>query len=95
MTMSSIRAHFRCDGCVGAMTFDLDPAEVMNKSSSLHDFALKAVRAGSPREGGMSSVQGDQCLCDKCTTIVDAYVTEDRNATADEVNAALNKKAGV
>lgn len=35
------------------------------------------------------------CLCGKCTTIVDAYVTEDRNATANEVNAALNKKAGV
>ncbi|MER9768983.1 hypothetical protein NKJ09_23295 [Mesorhizobium sp. M0189] len=76
------------------MTFDLDPAEVLNKGTSLHDIAIETVRAGTPREGGLSSVQGEQCLCGKCTTIVDAYVTEDRNATADEVNAALNKKAG-
>lgn len=95
MTLSSIRVHFRCDGCVGAMTFDMDPAEAIPKGASLHDMAMDCARAGTPREGGMSSVQSDMCLCGKCTTIVDAYVTEDRNATADEVNAALNKKAGV
>ncbi|TIX28797.1 hypothetical protein [Mesorhizobium sp.] len=77
------------------MTFDMDPAEPIPPGSSLHDMAMEAVRAGTPREGGCSSVQGDMCLCDKCTSIVDRYVTEDRNATADEVNAALNKKAGV
>ncbi|WP_164774291.1 MULTISPECIES: hypothetical protein [unclassified Mesorhizobium] len=56
MTLSSIRAHFRCDGCVGAMTFDMDPAEAIPKGASLHDMAMETVRAGTPREGGMSSV---------------------------------------
>lgn len=85
----------RCDGCAGAMTFDIDPARAIPKGWSLHDLVIDCVAGDTPREGGTSSVQGDMCLCDKCTTIVDAYVTEDRNATADEVNAALNKKAGV
>ncbi|TIW26533.1 MAG: hypothetical protein E5V63_13225 [Mesorhizobium sp.] len=77
------------------MTFDMDAAEATPEGWSLYDMAVNSVRAGSPREGGFSSVQGEMCLCSKCTSIVDEYITEDRNATADEVNAALNKKAGV
>ena len=57
---------------------------------SWHDLIVDHVRGFGPREGGLSSVQGtDQCLCPKCTRTVDAFVTEDRNATDDEIEEAL------
>ena len=99
MTLQTIRVHMQCDGCAAPMSFDLDGAYEPPAGWSLFDVALDACRGGHVREGaGLSSVQGEseQCLCAKCTAIVDAIDTpDDRNATDDEIAAALNEAAGV
>lgn len=91
MTLLAIRAFMTCDGCGSRMSFDLDPAGKVTVGWSLFDKAIDACRGGLDREqDGLSSVQGsDKCLCASCTREVDAFVTEDRNATDDEIEEAL------
>lgn len=75
------------------MTFDIEGSYEPPCGWSIHDLAVDAVRGGHVREGrGLSSVQGesDMCLCAKCTNKVDAFVTEDRGATDDEIERALS-----
>lgn len=84
MPVTIIRAHFVCDGCGKPMTVDMDAAKTARANRSLHTMALDYL--------GMfdGSVQGDdECLCQSCTSKVDNFVTEDRNATSDEIRAAL------
>ena len=90
MTLKSISAKFECDGCGAAFVAYIDPARKLRADWSMFDMAVDAVR-GSILPGEQSSVQGesDQCLCERCTRTVDEFVTEDRNATDDEIEAAL------
>jgi hypothetical protein len=94
MTLKTIIAHMECDGCGKAMQFDLDGADATDaRSPSLMDIAIDECRGGYVRNlDGFASVQGEseQCLCPNCTSIVDAYVTEDRNATDGEIKEALD-----
>ena len=87
--LKEVEATFSCDGCSKPITVDLDAAW-QTEGWSVFDYALDAVRAGF--NGSMASVQGtdnDKVLCGHCTRIVDAFVTEDRNATDDEIDEAL------
>lgn len=98
MTILSVKARFACDGCGEKFSVDLDPAYRPPTHWSIDDVAVDCVRGAVGVEldkasdcTGLTSVQGDkQVLCPRCTHIVDTYVTEDRNATADEIERALN-----
>jgi hypothetical protein len=99
MSLDSIRAHISCDGCGAKFSVGMDPAHdrlpiVDGKQWALFDLAEDAVRGVvevHAKTDGSTSVQGGKMLCPACTSIVDGFVTEERNATADEVEAALRK----
>ncbi|MFV1626642.1 hypothetical protein VWY34_15265 [Phaeobacter sp. JH20_02] len=85
MPVTLIRAHADCDGCGVRVQTDLDAADQARSNRSLHSIAADYF-AGDPAY----SVQGaEKILCGRCTQIVDRFVTEDRNATDDEIKAAL------
>ena len=95
MTLKTIIAHLECDGCGKAMQFDLDGADATDESyPSLMDLAVEACSGGHVRNlDGLSSVQGDtaQCLCPKCTSIVDDFIGDDnRSATDGDIKEALD-----
>lgn len=91
MTLKSISAKFECDGCGAAFEAYIDPARTLPADWSMFDMAVDAVRGSVG--AACTSVQGEsnQCLCHKCTRAVDDFVTEDRNATDDEITAALER----
>lgn len=85
MPVIEITAKVECEGCAMPFSVDVDPAEEI--TGSVYDAVEEAVRGGG--HPLVCSVQGGKMLCQECTKQVDAYITEDRNATEDEVNAAL------
>lgn len=85
MPITVITAKAECDGSGCRMSSDIDAATMTRGNYSLHSAALD-----SYRDGMGHSVQGhEQVLCERCTTQVDDFVTADRNATDDEIRAAL------
>lgn len=96
MTLKMIIAHLECDGCGSVMQFDLDGSDATSDAvPSLMDLAIDACRGGRVRNlDGFSSVQGEseQCLCPKCSRVVDEIETpNDRNATDAEIKDILDR----
>lgn len=88
--LKEVEATFWCDGCGKPFTVEIDAAR-QTEGWSVFDYALDAVRAGF--DGSRATVQGsddDKALCGECTSKVDAYVTEDRHATDEEIDEALS-----
>lgn len=97
MTLKKIIAFMDCDGCGAEMHVQLDTGEKHSRAWDLFDVAVDGCR-GTVLENmsGFPSVQGNaQCLCPKCTKIVDDYMEAhkkpDRNATGDEIKDALDE----
>ena len=100
MSLMHIRAQFQCDGCGRGFIVEMDPGTSIPPDWTLFDEAVDCVRGGNvlrfvdqkrdePAGGIFCTVQADQHLCPGCTFKVDEFVTEDRNATADEIKKAL------
>lgn len=97
MTLLNVRAILTCDGCGKRMVVDLDPADERPRDWAWIDLVIDTVRGGNAlvEPDGLSSVQGesDQCLCPTCTKVVDSFVTDDRNATDEEISEALERQS--
>jgi ribosomal protein L37AE/L43A len=110
MTLIRTLCHFTCDGCGKPFVTRIQNAHKLPACDwTMFEFSEDSLRWGTafggytdirggvnPRsEMGLTSVQAGKHLCPACTSVVDDFVTEDRNATADEVEAALNKRENV
>ncbi len=97
-----ITARVECGGCGGHFRVNIDPAGKTPEGWTIFDKAVDAVRGGdavrinlsgqaNPKscDDGSSSVQHGWLLCGACTRKVDDAVEEDRNATAAEIERAL------
>jgi len=88
MSLSYIRARFRCDGCMAWFEVELDAAsERLPEDWSFFDIAVDAVRGGHieaaqhrAAEDGFCSVQDDKHLCAKCTREEDEKHPEEEAA---------------
>lgn len=104
MPLQAIRATFECDGCGRPFVLDMDAARKLPADWSLFDDVVDNIRGGIGYRGfadekrsgraqdtGLTSVQAGMCLCPICTRKADDAVPdeEDRNATDEEVRAAL------
>lgn len=103
MSLVHVRATFGCDGCGRNFIVELPNDMKANPEWTMFEEAVECLKEGdflryegdkrSGTEGPtFSSVQGGLHLCPQCTSLVDDYVTEDRDATEDEVKAALEAK---
>lgn len=85
MSIESITAKFRCDGCNAVIEWLLDPAE--SAPDSLAAYADEKLA-----DSIAYSIQGDHHLCQTCSHHVYEYVDDDtRDATPEEVQAALDE----
>ena len=105
MTLMHVRAQFQCDGCGRAFICELnnDTDLTGNAYASVFDLAIDCgLNSGAilryvdekdnkQPDHGLPSIQSGQHLCPGCTMRVDNYVTEDRDATLDEIKAAVEK----
>lgn len=82
-SLRSIKATFECGGCGKDFVAELDPDGDIASGWDLFEVALDQIRGGF--DGG--TLQGGYILCRKCSSEIDAVVTEDRNATEAECRA--------
>ena len=86
MAITSIKAHFECDGCGDRFWLTLDPADATKEVlPSIADIAEDTLRGGNPLNGECGSVQHDLHLCRKCTSKADAIGDEDHQPTRQEI----------
>lgn len=83
MPLIGVRAEFHCDDCGSPFSVDMEPSYVPEPGWSVYDIAVDAVRGSIRYTGpfhdglrGVSSVQGDRCLCGRCTDIHDKEPTD-------------------
>lgn len=77
MPLQEIRAHWLCDGCGKPFSVKMEPPNKFPRGWTLYDSAVDAVRGSidyqGPNQpngcGGMSAVEGDNCLCGHCDTL--------------------------
>lgn len=86
MSVIEITAKVGCDGCGVHFEVEVDPAEEV--TGSVFDAVEEAVRGGG--HPLVCSVQGGKMLCHTCTKKVDNFITDDRSATEEDVEKALD-----
>jgi hypothetical protein len=86
MAITSIRAHFECDGCGDRFWLEIDAAgETSDHTPSIADLAEDTLRGGNPSDGECGSVQHDLHLCHDCTKKADAIGDEDTQPTRQQI----------
>lgn len=94
MSLIGFIARFRCDGC--SEVFECTQFDAARKGGemTLYDLAMETLRDNDHTLSGGPSEQGDHDLCTNCTRYIDAEI-ENAAPTYEQVNAALNRRAGV
>lgn len=86
MAITSIKAHFECDGCGKPFWLTIDAAEETRPAlPSIADIAEDTLRGGNPGDGECGSVQCDLHLCHACTRKADSIGDEDHQPTRQEI----------
>ena len=88
MTITSIKATIDCDGCNKSFTVTMDRGGKPPEIWDLDQFVEDAVRGGNA-EAGMTSVQGEHLLCERCTKIVNELPQD--APTREQVERKLNE----
>jgi hypothetical protein len=95
MTISVIRATFRCDGCAREFRVEIDPARrAWERRQDMFSIAVDALQGGVTIDGGFCSVQHDMHLCGDCTAVTDAINADDENylPSREEIVEALERQ---
>lgn len=86
MSITSIKAHFECDGCGKRFWVAMDAADKTSEAlPSVADLAEDDLRGGNPADGECGSVQCDLHLCRDCTKLADAIGDDDHRPTREEI----------
>jgi hypothetical protein len=89
--LKEIEATFWCDGCGKPFTVEIDPVR-QTEGWAVYDYAVDGIRESIGVHVSLQGTDDDKGLCEACTRVVDLFVTEDRNATDDEINDALDRE---
>ena len=90
MTIESIKAKVRCDGCNKVFDVVVDDGAYAG-SLSLHDLVWNVV-ANNPD----TSEKGDHLLCAYCTNYIDEKFGDDNpEPTYDQVKKVFDERAGI